>query len=103
MSQPSRPPAWAFAPPDLTGKRVVVVGASGGVGEGVVRVLLSGGATVLATGRDEQRLDDLASRITADGSAVYRLRRAPLDALVGDLDATVTSLAERHGPFDGSC
>ena len=33
--------------------------------------------------------------------ALQGLRRAPLDALADNLDATVTSLAERHGPFDG--
>lgn len=94
-------PAWMPAVPGLAGKTVVVAGGSGGVGEGVVRVLLSGGATVVAAGRDQRRLDDLASRVGADGIPAGRLHRAPLDALAGDLDATAASLAGRHGPFGG--
>ncbi|HLI37747.1 MAG TPA: hypothetical protein VKV80_10445 [Streptosporangiaceae bacterium] len=70
-------PAWMPAVPGLTGKTVVVVGGSGGAGEGVVRVLLSGGATVIAAGRDQRRLDDLASRTGADGIQAGRLHREP--------------------------
>lgn len=49
-------PAWETALTDLDGKTVVVVGGTGGVGKGVVAALLSRGATVVATGRDEGRL-----------------------------------------------
>lgn len=43
-------PAWMPAVPGLAGKTVVVAGGSGGVGEGVVRVLLSGGWTISPAG-----------------------------------------------------
>jgi NAD(P)-dependent dehydrogenase (short-subunit alcohol dehydrogenase family) len=97
VERPARMPAV----PGLTGKTVVVVGGAGGVGEGVVRVLLSGGATVVAAGRDQRRLDDLARRTAADGIPAGRLHLVPLDALAGDLGARAASLAERRGPFDG--
>jgi NAD(P)-dependent dehydrogenase (short-subunit alcohol dehydrogenase family) len=81
---------------DLTGAVVVVVGGSGGVGEGVVRALVAAGATVIATGRDERRLAALRERIAGPGRLVTEV----LDTDV-ELDARVRALAERHGPFDG--
>jgi NAD(P)-dependent dehydrogenase (short-subunit alcohol dehydrogenase family) len=98
---PASRPAWAAAATDLTGKTVVVVGAAGGVGEGVVATLLRDGATVIAAGRDKGRLDDLATRIGTEGIPARRLHLAPLDALASDLDERAASLAREHGPFDG--
>lgn len=91
--------AWEQTAPDLSGKTVVVVGGSGGVGEGVVRTLLSRGATVIATGRDEGRLAELNHNL-GDGS--QRLHVAVVDATEPALDSTVASLAARYGgTFDG--
>jgi NAD(P)-dependent dehydrogenase (short-subunit alcohol dehydrogenase family) len=89
-------PAWGRSHTDLSSRTVVVVGGSGGVGEGVVRALLDDGARVVATGRDAARLEVLAARIGSD-----RLHTAELDALAPDLPARVTSLREAYGPLDG--
>lgn len=89
-------PAWETELTDLDGKTVVVVGGTGGVGEGVVAALLSRGATVVATGRDEGRLAALRSRLR-DG----RLHTVRLDAEAADLDDRVSALANEYGPFDG--
>lgn len=91
---------WRTVAADLRGRTVVVIGGSGGVGEGVVRSSLASGATVIATGRDVDRLDALAERLRSEGS-VERLHTQALDATAATLDEDVQALADRFGPFDG--
>lgn len=58
-------------------KTVLVSGAAGGVGEGIVRALLASGETkVLATSRSSQRLDELRRRLAPE-------LRAGFTAIVG--------------------
>lgn len=89
-------PTWAVPETKLEGKRVLVVGGTGGVGEGVVRTLLDRGARVVATGRRSSRLDDLVGR-----TGHRDLAPEVLDALAPDLDQRVGALAARYGDFDG--
>jgi 3-oxoacyl-[acyl-carrier protein] reductase len=49
----------------MRGKTVVVVGATGGVGEGLVEELLDTGASVVATSRSRDKLDALKARLGA--------------------------------------
>src|SRR5690625_4938751 len=81
---------------DLTERTVLVVGGSGGVGQGVVRKLVADGARVVATGRHQSRLQGLAERIPSP-----RLSTERLYALDPDLDEQVVALAGEVGPFDG--
>jgi len=78
---------------ELTGRRVVVIGGTGGIGFATVRALLGTGADVLATGRDSSRLD----KVEKTGAHVTRLD-------LGD-EASPSALAdavERHlGGLDG--
>lgn len=83
---------------DLAGLRVLVTGATRGIGRATVLELLRGGASVLATGRDLARMESLrasassAERLTtsaADLSSpedrkalVEEALRAPLDGVV---------------------
>ena len=82
---------------DLTGRRVLLTGASRGVGRAVARRLVAAGADVLGTGRDEQLLDGLAREVTGPGSFV------PVTAELTD-PATPARLAglvgERWGALD---
>jgi len=96
MSDTATRPGWAQDEADLSDKTVLVVGGSGGVGEGVVRALLASGATVVAVGRSQARLDDLSQRV-----ADARLVTQTLDALDPGLDEHAKQLADRFGPFDG--
>ncbi len=93
--EPPRP-QWAQHQTGLQGRAVLVVGGAGGVGEGVVRTLLATGATVVAAGRNRERLDQLVAR-TADP----RLAVETLDALDPGLVGRADELAGRHGRFDG--
>lgn len=89
--------AWSRESVDLSGRTALVLGATGGVGEGVTRTLLQAGATVLATSRSRDRLADLAQRVPASGFVPV-----VLDALDGGLDVTVRDLVEQHGRLDGA-
>ncbi|QLL07723.1 SDR family NAD(P)-dependent oxidoreductase [Mycobacterium vicinigordonae] len=82
----------------VSGKTILVTGASYGIGEATARKLAAAGATVLVVARSVERLDDVAASINAGGgrAVVY-----PTD--LSDEDA-VSHLAkqiyEDHGPLD---
>ena len=63
----------------FAGKTVVVLGASGVVGTGIVRRFLDSGATVVAVSRSAANLDKLKERIAVAG-------HEPFHAVVGDFD-----------------
>ena len=51
----------------LKGRRVILTGASGGIGRAVALALAARGASVVLSGRDRTRLEHLASEIAALG------------------------------------
>jgi NAD(P)-dependent dehydrogenase (short-subunit alcohol dehydrogenase family) len=82
----------------VSGKEVLVTGASYGLGEATARKLAAAGASVLLVARSADKLDDLAASIAADGG-----RAAAYPADLTD-EAAVTALtkriAEEHDPVD---
>jgi NAD(P)-dependent dehydrogenase (short-subunit alcohol dehydrogenase family) len=61
-----RLPRWSASDiPDLTGRRVVVTGATSGLGLETARVLAAHRAHVVLTGRDEERTDRAVRRVRA--------------------------------------
>ena len=76
---------------DLNGKRALVTGATGGLGQAIARALHGAGATVLVTGRRAELLEELTGKLGD---------RA--EALPADLQSAgdVTQLAERAGHVD---
>lgn len=89
-------PAWAQHDTDLTGRTLLVLGGTGGVGEGVVATALQLGATVVATGRTQEKLDTLAARFDTPA-----LHLDLLDALDPGLGERAAELAAQYGSFDG--
>lgn len=82
----------------VSGKTVLVTGASYGIGEATARKMAAAGATVLVVARSEERLDDLAAAINAGGGrAVAYPTDLTDEAAVGVLTKQVT---ENHGPVD---
>ena len=74
----------------LAGRRVLVTGAAGGIGQAVLRVLLEEGMQVVATDRD------MAGIAPAPG-----LRIAPLDVTdSAAVDALVARVEAEEGPID---
>ncbi|MDI2035890.1 SDR family NAD(P)-dependent oxidoreductase [Paenarthrobacter nitroguajacolicus] len=82
----------------LDGRIVLVTGASGGLGAEGASALADAGATVIITGRREQKLAAVADRIRATGGCVHT---RVLD--MTDADAVRSAfgeLADTVGPFD---
>jgi NAD(P)-dependent dehydrogenase (short-subunit alcohol dehydrogenase family) len=82
----------------VSGKTVLVTGASYGVGEATARKLASADATVLVVARSTDRLDDLVDSINAGGG-----RAVAYPADLTDQDATgalVNQIADEQGPLD---
>ena len=90
-----RPSAYTV---NLTDKRVVITGASSGIGEAAAILFAQQGATVVAVARRQDLLDAVAQRITTDGGSAIAL---PCD--LSDLDAVdeaVKTVEDRLGGVD---
>jgi NAD(P)-dependent dehydrogenase (short-subunit alcohol dehydrogenase family) len=88
----------AIKPIELGGKRILLTGASSGIGEAGAERLAREGATVIVVARRQDRLDALAERITAAGGTAISI---PCD--VSDLDAVdalVADVEKRIGGVD---
>ena len=82
----------------VSGKTVLVTGASYGIGEATARNLAAAGATVLVVARSAERLDNLAASINAGGGrAVAYPTDLTDEAAVSVLTKQIT---ENHGPLD---
>lgn len=70
---------------DMTGKVVLITGATGGIGKETARALAARGATVIVSGRDPSRLGDAVADLRAgdDGGRYEELRMdlASLDSV----------------------
>ncbi|MFE4580088.1 SDR family oxidoreductase [Streptomyces chartreusis] len=83
---------------NLTGRTAVVTGAASGIGEAVAVLLAERGARVALLARREQRLDEVAAKITAGGgSALAAVADVTDDASVA---AAVARIHEAYGPVD---
>ncbi|HXS86806.1 MAG TPA: SDR family oxidoreductase [Mycobacterium sp.] len=83
---------------DLAGKRVVLTGASSGIGECAAEQFARRGATVVAVARRQDLLDEVVGRITASGGDAIAI---PCD--LSDLDAVdalVADVEKRLGGVD---
>jgi NAD(P)-dependent dehydrogenase (short-subunit alcohol dehydrogenase family) len=82
----------------VSGKTVLVTGASYGIGEATARRLAAAAATVVVVARSAERLDDLAASINAGGGQAFAYPTDLTDeAAVSVLTKQVT---ENHGPVD---
>ncbi len=88
----------AIKPIDLDGKRVLLTGASSGIGEAAAEQFARHGATVVVVARRQDLLDALAERIvTAGGTAI------PMPCDLSDMDALdklVDEVEDRIGGVD---
>lgn len=82
----------------LEGKVAIITGAGQGIGEAIARAYAREGAKVIITGRTQSKLDEVASKITADGGVVRAL-----NALAGnqaDAERTVGEAISTWGRVD---
>lgn len=83
---------------DINGKRVVLTGASSGIGEAAAELFAREGATVVVVARRQDLLEAVAQRITADGGSAFALPCNLADlAAVDDL---VKAVEDRIGGVD---
>ncbi len=88
----------AIKPVDLDGKRILLTGASSGIGEAAAEQFARHGATVVVVARRQDLLDTVADRITTAGGAAMSL---PCDLSDMDaVDALVADVQSRIGGVD---
>jgi NAD(P)-dependent dehydrogenase (short-subunit alcohol dehydrogenase family) len=85
-------------PVDLSGKRVLVTGASSGIGEAGAEQFGAAGATVAVAARRQELLDELVGRITAAGgtATAHACDLSDLDAV----DALAARVEKEIGGVD---
>ncbi|MBV9089730.1 MAG: SDR family oxidoreductase [Mycobacteriaceae bacterium] len=83
---------------DLTGRRILLTGASSGIGESAAQLLARRGANVVVAARRQDLLDALAERITARGGSALALP-CDLSDLDG-IDRLVKTVEDRLGGVD---
>jgi NAD(P)-dependent dehydrogenase (short-subunit alcohol dehydrogenase family) len=82
----------------VSGKTVLVTGASYGIGEATARKLAAAGATVLVVARSAERLDDLAASINAGGGTAVAYPTDLTDETA--VNVLTKQIIEHHGPLD---
>jgi NAD(P)-dependent dehydrogenase (short-subunit alcohol dehydrogenase family) len=95
---------------DYSGKRVVITGGTSGFGYSAARILVDGGARVLITGRDPDRLAEASERLGRDVVALRSDAASPADvdtlaervkAELGEVDALLVNAGvTRNLPFE---
>ncbi|WP_178019583.1 SDR family oxidoreductase [uncultured Paenibacillus sp.] len=86
----------------LTGKTIVVAGATGGIGEGVTRQFLRHGANVVALGRSEEKLDQLREYLAGVQTGNLITVKANLDQPEKESRELQDRLNQRFGDIDGA-
>ena len=103
---------------ELNGKKALVTGATGGIGKAITIALVQAGATVVATGRRTEALDELVAQMPqgkiktlthdlSDHQATAQLMQqaeekidSPLDILVCNAGVTADQLVLRMNDED---
>jgi short-subunit dehydrogenase len=81
---------------EISGSKVLLTGATGGIGHAIARALSSGGASLILTGRRTEVLEPLAKELDARALAVDLSIPAEVDRLVeeaGEIDILVANAA----------
>ncbi len=86
-----------FATDYLAGRRFLVTGASSGIGRAAATLLAECGASITASGRDEERLAAAVAQLPGQG---HLARPQPLDK-ADEAAAWMKTLVDEHGAFDG--
>lgn len=87
----------AFASDALSGRTILITGASSGIGRAAAIAVAAHGGRVIATGRDQARLDDTLGRLAGGGHSALA---APLDTADQATDL-IARAAAAAGGLDG--
>lgn len=86
-----------FNPMNMSGRTVLVTGASSGLGQGISEMLAKLGAKVILVARDQARLQAACNSLTGVGHEIATCDLSATDAIPG----WMKELAQRHGPLHG--
>ena len=84
-------------PMDLTGKRILVTGATGGMGRETSLVLSKLGARVVMCDMNEEALKATYDTLEGEGHSMYTFNLNDIDSIEG----LVKTMVEEGGPFNG--
>ena len=84
-------------PMDLTGKRILVTGATGGMGRETSVLLSKLGAKVVMCDMNLEALQQVYGMLEGEGHAFYEFNLNDID----DIEALVKRMVEECGPFNG--
>lgn len=76
-----------YNPFSLEGKKILVTGASSGIGRGICIDTAKMGAVVHLVARNEQRLNETLSQMESDGHQMYSVDLCDKDALIAMVDS----------------
>ncbi len=82
---------------DLTGKTILVTGASDGIGRQTSKTISEVGGKVILVGRSEEKLNAVLSELTGDGHAIYSYDLKNVEGI----DGFIKDLVKTHGALDG--
>src|ERR1700712_3535065 len=86
-----------FNPMSLEGRTILVTGATSGIGKATAIYLSKLGARIVASGRNEERLNDVLGQLAGKDHIGRLFDLADLDAIVPWMKA----LCAEIGPFNG--
>jgi NAD(P)-dependent dehydrogenase (short-subunit alcohol dehydrogenase family) len=86
-----------FNPLDLTGKRILVTGASSGIGKVTALTLSKLGGRIIILGRNQERLQKTFDTLSGNGHAQYIFDLDSTD----DIPPLLRKIGEEHGPLSG--
>lgn len=84
-------------PLDMSGKRILITGASAGIGKSTAQLLANLGAQLIINGRNEQALDETLSSLHGEGHIIAAFDMAKTDELAN----WIKSLTQDFGEMDG--
>lgn len=87
---------------DLTGKKIMVLGATGGIGEGITRQLLQNGATVVALSRTDEKVKELTNYVSDIHSGEFIPLAMNIDQPNNESEIIQNQLAHQFGQIDGA-
>lgn len=82
---------------DLTGRKIIVVGASSGIGRQTAKTLDSVGASVIPIARREDKLAELVNELGERSDKYYVSDVSELDTI----ETLIKKIIEDNGPIDG--
>ncbi len=82
---------------DLNGKRILVAGASSGIGEACAKYLSENGAKTILLARRLEKLNEVKDSLSSEGHSVYQYDFSDLDGI----ESLVKQIVNEQGLLDG--